>query len=727
MSVQRSVTAQVLDVSVAGQWRLYARRPGHAPVEITYVRDTPTTYGSWSLADPFGPKSASLTFPKITLWDALGVDDLYWCAYGTDVDIVWDGPVPFGYPGDAFRIETYMTSFDVSTTGGLEVQLQGAMYQIDNYLAKPEYPARPIPYEVAIANCFDGHPDSRLAPFKIEFPHWWDDTFPTQPRERPLYLIPTGVKTGDKWTGLVTRSTGNFDPCLTSYAQSLLATMYTERGRWTLDLDPFRKPVLRHRDVRHVDDAQLLVIDPATPGVNVSLSVDWSQSLNVAYGQGTSAAGEGYTGQIISNDGARTTYEPLAAMRQVEPVSDENGWLETSRMRKEVALQLQTGLSLTQAQAVGQAHLQRYSDPGITGTITLTVDPMFNGSPLLRFLIKAGMAIRLPNAFGDSVGPVLHISEVSADLGGGTVTLTVDSKFRDALTVDEVRERGRDALAVVRQLIGGQYNPPIPDQLLPWNYAEGSGYIPSGPEFNALPLFEGMPDDIRFPYEEWTTQRPPSDLSWRRCYIKIPARSSNADENWASSSSEGLRLAFPIKMAQAGAIRRLQIAAYDRNGAVMPVRFHVSLYYANGTGVMAMPVISPEDIGTTDGYKVGEHYPFFAGAWENFKTDGTRIQREQPVSVSSAGLIRAWGNRYVKAGYWPGSPFSEDLPTGLLVDEGVFEFDTTQQDVNFNPHTPRQVSPLSGRIYAMIYCDEQMNDSVFFVGRMFRVEPGAVV
>lgn len=713
----------------AGHWRLYARRPGRNGLQITRFRGVPTKVGGWVLSDPFSVESMTLALPKVTMFDHLGHGELDWVGYGTDVDLVWVGDLPAGYPLDSFRVECFMSSFDFSPDG-LTVGLSGALLQLDNYLAKPEYPARPLPYEWAIGRQFTGRPDLRLKRLRKEFPADWTLTYAPPPKGTRLYLIPTGVKKGEKWTGLVTRETGSFDPVLSSYTQTLLASMWTDRGRWALDLDPHRQPVLRHRPQKYAPDAATLILDPAAPGVAMSLAVDWSQSLNVVYGQGSSLSGEGYTGQVVTNDGQRTSYEPLAALRQVDPVGDDNGWLDTGVMRKEVSIQLQQGLTLAQARQVGAAHLKQYAEPGVTGEVTLTADvPLgLDGAYLSRFLILAGMSAYLPNLFGMPDGLMVHITKVDVNLDSGTVTLTIDSKYRDALTVDEVKLRGRDALQVARQLIGGQYQPSVPDLLKPWNYTEGSGYVPSGPHFSSRRLFEEMPDEVKFPWTDWTTLRPPRDPSWRKCYMGIGPRNANADNNWGFVAGPGgAKLAFPIKMAQAGQIRMLQIAAYDLDGNIMPVKFHFSLYMANGTSVRSMPRITAADLGSADGFKAGQHYPFFGGAWERYRVNGTQVQTEDPLSVSSAGLVRAWGTRNVPAGYWPGSALAGDQPTGMLVDEGVFEFDTTQMDANFSPYTAQQVSPLTGQLYGMIYCDMQGEYPVYFLGRMFRVEPGSSV
>ena len=720
--------------AAAGTWRVVAH-PNAAQgssgpfLDVTTVRGIPTTLGSWAFDDPYGPKTLTLTFPKVTIFDRLGVGDLAWLAPWTDFSVVYTGALPTGYPYRQWAWEGYSVSFDHSTDG-LVVSLVGAMYQIDNYLAKPLYLSRPLPYERAIANAFTGKPDLRLKPLRVDFPSWWSqfyslaaaDPYTGQPALRGN--IPVGVAPGERWTGLVTRESGSWDELLTSYVQSLLASMYTDRGRWSLVLEPGRQPVLMHRDYRTVAGADMLVVDPMAPGVQVSLSEDWSQSLSVAYGQGVSRSGSAFSGMRVSADGETTTYEPLAALRQVHPTDDRNGWLQSSRMRKEVKLQVQQGLELDEARQVGAAHLAAFSEPGYTGTITLQSDPTWNGTVLPHPLIREGMSVQVPQLFGAPEGVVLHISSVSVDLASNTTTLTVDSKYRDALTVDEVRLRGRDSLSIQRQLIGGKFAPVLPDQLMPWNYAEGSGVIPSGPTFNATRLFEGMPPDTLFPWTSWTTQRPPNNPAFTDCYARIGPTSSNANNNWAGvgDAAGGLRLGLPVKLAQAGTIRLLEIAAYDRNGNVMRVPFHFSIYTSRGVNVLSMPTLSDAD--SVPPYLTGQKYPFFAGAWEQYRTDGTKISTEQPVSVSSAGLVRAYGTGLVKAGYWPGSSLTGDPATGLLRDEGSFEFDTTQDDASVNPFSGA-LGAYAGYVYVMIYCDAQLTNEVFFLGRMYRVEPGS--
>lgn len=710
-----------------GHWTLTVSAPGVGPVDILVFRGAPTQIASFDFEDPFGPSTLSFSLPAVSIFDALGQGDLAWLVKEADVDLAYTGPLPAGYPVSGFRWEGYVGTWDWSDNG-LSVSCVGAMHQLDLEKAKPGYPAQPLPYEVAISRCFAGRPYLRTRALRIEWPVWWKTFFATPAKGTPSYLIPTGVTPGSKWTALLTRSTGNWDDMLTGYVQSLLTSMYTERGRWTIDLDPGRSPVMRHRDIRTEISDFDVVIDAAQPGVKISLSEDWTQSLNVAYGQGSSLAGVSYTGMEVSSDGLVTSYRPLAAARQVEPASDKNGWFQRSRFRREVSLQLQPGLTEIEARKVAAQHLQRFGDPGVVGTITLQTDPKLGGQPMPRHLILPGMTCRLPKVFGSPDGPLLAITKVSYDFTSQTQTLTVDSKYRDQLTVEEVRKRGRDALAVTRMLVAGSYQPPVSDSLLPWDYSLGSGCIPGAAQASSVRLFKGMPSSVRFPWTEWTTQRPPKSTAWRNCYIRLGPASDDANRNWSAASDKaGSRLGIPIRMSQAGQIRLLQLAAYDRDGNVLPVSFHFSLYYSRGVNYMSTPQLPTALAPKFPPYKGGQHYPFFPNAWEQYNDDGTQANPNTASAVQSAGLIRAWGSAYEKAGHWPGSSAAGDPATGLLVDEAGFDFDTTHFDANFDPYSPskNKTNPLAGQVYAMIWCDAQKSQEVFFAGRMFRTEPGA--
>jgi hypothetical protein len=711
----------------AGSWQLFATPAHGKKVALVSFRGIPTQLGSMSFEDPYGPSAFSFTLPQATIFDRRGIGDLEWAVKNTDVDLVWTGPLPAGYPWPSFRWEGYIVDFGFSDAG-MEITCTGALHQLDGTLAKPEFPARPLPYEWAIARCFLGDPSLRVGALQMHWPSWWKIRYADPAKGTPTYLIPTGVKSGDNWTAMLTRSTGSWDAMLTGYIQSLLSSMYTERGRFALDLWPGRVPVLLHRDLRFAPDDDVPVVDLVAPGVTHTLNEDHTQSSTTLFGQGTSLSGIGYSGMEVSADGQSTIYLPLASTRQTYPASDSAGWYDRTKMRQEVLLQLQQGLDEDQARKVAIAHQQRFGDPGLTGTITLATDPLMpDGTVIPRHLVRAGMDIQLPRVFGSADGVVAHISSSDANIFGGTVDLTVDTKCRDALTVDEVRIRGRDALTVTRMLVAGGYSPPIPDQLLPWNYATGSGCIPSGPQLSSQRLWSGMPNSIHFPWTDWTITRPPKAAAWKTCYIHLGPAAGNADKNWAQLGDiDGSFIAIPIKAAQAATIRLLQLAAYDKDGHVLPVDFHIGFYLSRGANFMSTPFLPAAYATAYPPYTTGQHYPFFPGAWEHYNADGTATQPELANATDTSGLIRAYGSNYEKAGHWPGSFAAGDPATGMLVDEATWEIDTTHFDANFDPYSPTRnaTNPLAGMIYCLIYCDAQKSQDVYFAGRLFRAEPG---
>jgi hypothetical protein len=147
----------------------------------------------------------------------------------------------------------------------------------------------------------------------VQWPTWWERKFSLADYSgKPLYLRPVGVEDGANWSGYVTRSTGSFDNALTGYVQGLLANMHTEFGQFTLDLEQGRTPVLRHRDRVVAADDRTLIVDVLTPGVSLSFRRDFTQQLNVVYGQGKSINGSTFSGMTVSADGSRIAYEPYA-------------------------------------------------------------------------------------------------------------------------------------------------------------------------------------------------------------------------------------------------------------------------------------------------------------------------------------------------------------------------------------------------------------------------------
>jgi hypothetical protein len=736
---------------------------GGTKIDVTTVRGAPTTVSNISTTDPFGPAAATLEFPSITMLDAIGTGDLYWLQPEYDVDIVWVSSTGHSYTWEGFFTSFEYTSEESGST--LTVTCAGAMKQLDYYLAKPEYPRYPIPYEHAIRNQFLDRPDLRMATPPVAtaaFPDWWTTTFNSLAYDSSQpWTVPSYVLNGDKWSGLVTRDTGNFSPALSEYIAGLLSNMQTPLGQFTLLLQPGRKPTMSHRTIMRTVDSSTLSVDLLWPGVTFEASKDYSQRASVVYTHGQSRAGLAYTGMEVSSNMSlnqfTTYYDPSAYSYAVHPQLASNLDWDTTVMRKEVKADFGDGLTPKEARVAAQNYLSRVTDPGITGTLTLNTDPVMSvgSAPYPRQIIQAGQSILIKGLFGDTTGVLFHVTETQTSEDGST-TLTVDSLYRDHLTVDQVRFRGRDALIPFRSIsTAGTYSPAVPDQLYPWSQG-ASGVIPDWStrttgdlgifrnsaarlaNDQAAGLYLGDPDNVPFPWTDITTRFPPKN--YPQYYITVhPASRTNPEPSWAnaawvSSNTEAQNLAafvpYKILMAQAGEIKLLQMAAYDANGNVKNVPFHVSIYSTSGVTPQFMPLVPsdavmPADSRYTTAVANGKHYPFFATAWEKINPNGTvPTNTQQDLPATSDQFMIGYGSYYEKAGYWPGSSAKpSDKPTGLLVDEAGFSWDWTgTTKIDPQKTFAQQASTANPYAYIMVYCDADVAANTYFLGRMFRKE-----
>jgi hypothetical protein len=810
------VAAQVSEIYALGNFQIVANVDGQS-VDITNFRGYPIRIGSYSKADPFGDRQLTLEIPQVTSLDTLGNGDLWWCVPWADIDISW---IPDRALFDSDVAQTnaiknwrnkwrwvgQITTFDRSSTDkatSFSIDCRGALYQLDNYVSRPSNPTRPIPYETLIEKSFSRaiRPGLSTQECSVTYPPGWDVTVPVYPASQS-YLAPLYKNPGDKYSGLSTRATGNWSPVLTGFIQALLSVMYTGAGgQWTL-MNHGRQPQLFVRDKPNSPNDQTLWIDVTSPGLTHSLSQDYTQTANVVYGQGSDYAGNQFSNaqSVIGSLSETVDHEPFIALPEVHPVSNKSSTYDPSVERKEVHQTFQDGLSAAEAADVARQYVMRFNEPGWVGTLTLKVDPIQSGELYPRLLINPGMTIVLSNFNGAGKEIMFHIAEVTVTPEEGTVTLTVDTKFRDLLTIQEVRERGRDALEIRRFLKNNKLKLPFDDYLKPWDYTKGSGCIPE----SSKALHERMGSRPKFPWTDWTTQYPPKD--YPNYYIKIPPKNSSfPDDNWGgprqlTQGGGWVVQSSPILLAAAGTVDLTQIAAYDKNGNVMPVSFHASIYNLNHTS-SAMPMVpsgvttpysattatatfvngqpgpttTPRDytVNSTAGFPsegmlyllsgtwwcpvryTGKtstqfldvvynglenpfanttmpngvtakfdrsqlHYPYFPGAFEAIDEDGT--QKSENNSFAPDGLVVGWGNYYQKAGYYPGLMTAGDPPTGLLVDEENWTFDTKAY-LDLENVQKNNNDSTAGRYYIMIYCDDHPTDEpVYFLGRCFKAE-----
>jgi hypothetical protein len=756
----RSLSAYPSEQEPLGFFRIFATPPGGYQREITMFRDVPVKVGTVTTQDPFTEQSAELTLPQATVFDAPGEGDLDWLVANCDIDIVWQDVG--GYEFD-WRWEGYIASYSFTLSGSesaYTLDLKGALYGLDDYLAKPRHPRRPIPYEILIAQAFDQteHP-AHLGKFRILFPEDWDLRVP-EPGSKDYMapLRPWGIRTNAPWTGFTSRTTGGWDFLLTNHVQGLLSNMFWHGGaQWSIRNRGRRRPELYLRRIPEAQDDSIIEIILGAPGVTLDGSRDFTQRAEVIYGSGTDEAGIAFSNIQISPDGRTTFYKPFAYSPRMWPRGKSNPSFDKNLKPKEVMLAFQNGVDEVSAQKIAMSQYHRFSEPGVTGTITLTTDPRLSSGQLMpRLMIRGGQSIRIWGLFGVREGVMAHITQASADFEGLTTTLTFDTKYRDQLTVAEVRARTRDALTPLRALQVGKYSNTIQDLVIPWSYQSGSGIVPTAAKefFN-----EKLPANATFPFEEWTRKHPPKNPSSQAWYIRIgPTDKDNSSNNWSAVRRDGqATMAIPIRMSQAGSIRLTQLAAYDRNGNVLPVKFHYSVYSNNGISEKAMPVFPgprqtasgdphPDfpkylDARNVDGTRIPTSYqtigsgnekksqahPFYKGGWESVQPDGTRWPwgGDPNVPAPNAGLIVGWGNYYEPAGFTPGRFSKGASRTGMLQDDTPWSYDLTDSG-NINIDNPREnvFVEYAGMLFVMIYCDDQDDEPVFFMGRFIRVEPG---
>ena len=122
-------------------------------------------------------------------------------------------------------------------------------------------------------------------------------------------------------------------------------------------------------------------------------------------------------------------------------------------------------------------------------------------------------------------------------------------------------------------------------------------------------------------------------------------------------------------------------------------------------------------------YDIGQHNPFFENAWEQYTEDGTPFESDSFLTAEGSELIIGWGNYWEPAGYSPGRFSRGAARTGMLVDETTWTWDTSAQ-LDLQSPENNALDEYTGMLFLMIYCDEQLNDPVYFLGRFFRQEPG---
>lgn len=178
-----------------------------------------------------------------------------------------------------------------------------------------------------------------------------------------------------------------------------------------------------------------------------------------------------------------TYFAPIAYDKKVMPyiynaqgaIIGPNPYWIPDKVRLETYYNYGDHTSKKDATRSAQQEYNRNSLSGWAGTITLTIDPV-QGS---RFLIRAGQNISM---YGFHGGPLrFHIAQVDRDLTAEppTVTLTVDSKYRDLMTIAAIMERDHETNNPAnRQEVSRRSSSTIVDSIVVWDVESGAGRIP---------------------------------------------------------------------------------------------------------------------------------------------------------------------------------------------------------------------------------------------------------
>src|SRR5690606_31442858 len=182
-----------------------------------------------------------------------------------------------------------------------------------------------------------------------------------------------------------------------------------------------------------------------TPGVEVSLTQDGMNITNVIYGQGTGWEGAKWNNTNIDN--GVTTFEPVAYDGNVYPYA-ERPRDRYSNPPSEAMINFGDGITLEMAKDAGMGILARDGMPGWSGSFKLKINPL----AINRWLIRPGMVVNLRGFVGMQDGIRMHIAEVTCEPQELSITLQVDTKFRDLLTLEQMNARVKDPITPVKLL-----------------------------------------------------------------------------------------------------------------------------------------------------------------------------------------------------------------------------------------------------------------------------------
>jgi len=521
-------------------------------VDVTYYRDVVTKASRLTWAEPFGPATAEITLPQITPFELKPS----WMTYGALVD-VWHVDENFNRVGQFPMWEGILIATAAGNdenTYGLTASCIGAMFHLDFYKKKPDIGRGWKNTDIGISIPDEINQITRMNTVKMYFVHPQNTGILTRSRGGwdPLLtgwiqdlLATATTEDGGQWTmncvgrapfmllkdmGTIHWNVMNATPGvlvnLEEDATQVKNVFYgegidDENCRWRNQKFPYLRngmaPVFPGRiisvgvsgsdvvqwkdemrrsgysctpgDTYNSDDSDICRVMQSRAGIQVD-GVVGPQTWAATFESGSLV--EDVTSAIFLPMAWRDEVEPLLYNAGGSPIGP-NPTFDPNILRMEEYQNLGDRISFSEGVRSFKEQWTRYVGPSYAGTITLSVDPEAGS----RWDMRQGQNIVVRQYRGLSVLK-LHIAGCEADLDAGTVTLTVDEKNRDMMTLAAVLERKRDTTDPVKREVNYfRSSRVIPDRMSTWDCENGSGIYPRQGTYNGLwnvtriPMSEG--------------------------------------------------------------------------------------------------------------------------------------------------------------------------------------------------------------------------------------------
>lgn len=478
--------------------------------DVTFFRGTDTIVEEHSTAEAFGPDTAVILVSGISPFETFHEGELWWIRDHASVEIdlvltngnlvrVWEG-----------WVASHEDSID-ETTMQVRLQCKGVMLQADHILKQPDWDKEPKDVGTLLAYFFNriqARRYARLDPvntgIKVTVPGSWQPV--TDWADEVLALATTDdglnqwtvecnkgrapkIRLKDMDTVHWTVDLGapgvavNVSRDITQAPAAIYGSGTDEKGRYysnqrfpnmsTGPVPPYLFADLSR--VAHVGDSDGDTGDghgiteiqrqlrqqgyktPVTGNFTTETAAavrraqkDMGLTIDGQIGPQTFSALYD-VGSLDAADFKGAHHAPLAYDPRVEKhtftasgaIKGDNPYFNPEVIRIEQFQQMPDGTS--KEQAIRSTEAQITENPGYVGTITLRTDP-HEGS---KVRIRAGQNIILRFHRDRVFGRKFHIAH--AQHAQGTVTLTVDTKGRDYLTLVEIIKRNKDAVGPARK------------------------------------------------------------------------------------------------------------------------------------------------------------------------------------------------------------------------------------------------------------------------------------